>query len=118
MVIAATIALIPTAASAQDNVLINDVTVAATTQVDPAMDPAMDPALNATTNTLGDPSLPPMPEDPSINEMVISDTPPPEENDNDFPWGLLGLLGLAGLLGLKKKDDKDIHVDARHNTRP
>ena len=39
------------------------------------------------------------------------------ERDNDFPWGLLGLLGLAGLLGRKKKD-ADIHVDARHNTRP
>jgi hypothetical protein len=40
-----------------------------------------------------------------------------EREDNDFPWGLLGLLGLAGLLGRKKKD-ADIHVDARHNTRP
>jgi LPXTG-motif cell wall-anchored protein len=39
------------------------------------------------------------------------------EEDNDFPWGLLGLLGLAGLLGRKKKES-DIHVDARHNTRP
>ncbi|HEX9933210.1 MAG TPA: WGxxGxxG family protein [Allosphingosinicella sp.] len=36
------------------------------------------------------------------------------EDDNDFPWGLLGLLGLAGLLGLKKRD-RDIHVDARRN---
>jgi hypothetical protein len=40
-----------------------------------------------------------------------------EEEDNDFPWGLLGLLGLAGLLG-RKKNDADIHVDARNNTRP
>jgi hypothetical protein len=39
------------------------------------------------------------------------------ETDRDFPWGLLGLLGLAGLLGRKKKES-DIHVDARHNTRP
>ena len=39
------------------------------------------------------------------------------EEDNDFPWGLLGLLGLAGLLGRKKRD-ADIHVDARHNNRP
>jgi hypothetical protein len=28
-----------------------------------------------------------------------------EEDDADFPWGLLGLLGLAGLLGLKRRDD-------------
>lgn len=42
-----------------------------------------------------------------------------EERDG-FDWGLLGLLGLAGLLGLRKKDDhdaRDIHVDARNNTR-
>ena len=38
-----------------------------------------------------------------------------QEDDKDFPWGLLGLLGLAGLLG-RKKNDRDIHVDARHNT--
>jgi hypothetical protein len=39
---------------------------------------------------------------------------PVQEDDDDFPWGLLGLLGLAGLLGLKKKE-RDIHVDARRN---
>lgn len=37
-----------------------------------------------------------------------------EEEDDDFPWGLLGLLGLAGLAGLKKRES-DIHVDARRN---
>jgi MYXO-CTERM domain-containing protein len=42
---------------------------------------------------------------------------PVQEEDDDFPWGLLGLLGLAGLLGLKRKDN-DIHVDARRDTRP
>lgn len=35
-----------------------------------------------------------------------------QEEDNDFPWGLLGLLGLAGLLG-RKRQERDIHVDAR-----
>ncbi|HEX8308438.1 MAG TPA: WGxxGxxG family protein [Allosphingosinicella sp.] len=39
---------------------------------------------------------------------------PVQEEEDDFPWGLLGLLGLAGLLGLKKKE-RDIHVDARRN---
>jgi hypothetical protein len=42
--------------------------------------------------------------------------PQPQE-DNDFPWGLLGLVGLAGLLGRKRKEP-DIHVDARRNNRP
>ena len=36
-----------------------------------------------------------------------------EDDDDGFPWDLLGLLGLAGLLGLRKRD-RDIHVDARH----
>jgi MYXO-CTERM domain-containing protein len=40
------------------------------------------------------------------------------DDDDDFPWGLLGLLGLAGLLGLKKRRDGEIHVDARRDTRP
>lgn len=32
-------------------------------------------------------------------------TAQPVEDDDDFPWGLLGLLGLAGLLG-RKRDDR------------
>lgn len=32
-------------------------------------------------------------------------TTAPQEEDNDFPWGLLGLLGLAGLLGRKRDND-------------
>ena len=39
-----------------------------------------------------------------------------EERERGFPWGLLGLLGLAGLLG-RKKNDRDIHVDTRRDTR-
>ena len=41
-----------------------------------------------------------------------------EDDDDDFPWGLLGLAGLAGLLGRKKHDDADIRVDARRDNRP
>ena len=35
----------------------------------------------------------------------------PVENEDEFPWGLLGLLGLAGLAGLKRRDDH--RVDSR-----
>lgn len=35
----------------------------------------------------------------------------PAENEDEFPWGLLGLLGLAGLAGLKRRDDH--RTDAR-----
>ena len=45
------------------------------------------------------------------------DQPVDHDDDDDFPWGLLGLLGLAGLLGRKRADD-DIRVDARRDTRP
>jgi MYXO-CTERM domain-containing protein len=41
--------------------------------------------------------------------------PQPQEDD-DFPWGLLGLLGLAGLIPRKRRDD--IHVDNRTGTGP
>ncbi len=27
------------------------------------------------------------------------------QQDNDFPWGLLGLLGLGGLAGLRRRDE-------------
>ncbi len=37
------------------------------------------------------------------------------EEDNDFPWGLLGLLGLAGLLRRGKKEDVHVH---RETVRP
>jgi hypothetical protein len=40
-----------------------------------------------------------------------------EDDDDGFDWGWLGLLGLAGLLGLKK-NEPDVHVDARRDTRP
>lgn len=58
-------------------------------------------------------------QDAEANNVVVADVDQPveREDDNDFPWGLLGLLGLAGLLGLKKRDD-DIRVDARRDTRP
>jgi len=32
-----------------------------------------------------------------------------DDNDRDFPWGLLGLLGLAGLLGRKR--GSDVHLN-------
>jgi MYXO-CTERM domain-containing protein len=55
------------------------------------------------------------------NDVAFDNTtdvaPVQREEDHDFPWGLLGLLGLAGLLGRKRRDP-DIHVDARHDTRP
>lgn len=37
--------------------------------------------------------------------------PQPEEEDG-FPWGLLGLLGLLGLIPRKKAPD--VHIDNRH----
>ena len=40
-----------------------------------------------------------------------------EDDDDGFDWGLLGLLGLAGLLGLKR-NEPDVHVDARRDNRP
>jgi hypothetical protein len=40
-----------------------------------------------------------------------------DDDDDGFDWGLLGLLGLAGLLGLKRRDDRTVHTDSRRDTR-
>ena len=39
-----------------------------------------------------------------------------DDDDDDFPWGLLGLLGLAGLIPRKRRDD-DIRVDRTDSTK-
>ena len=36
----------------------------------------------------------------------------PREEEDGFPWGLLGLLGLLGLIPRKKAPD--VHIDNRH----
>jgi MYXO-CTERM domain-containing protein len=52
----------------------------------------------------------------SVDDIDPQVTTVREEEDHDFPWGLLGLLGLAGLLG-RKRNERDIHVDERHRTK-
>lgn len=34
------------------------------------------------------------------------------EEDDGFPWGLLGLLGLAGLLGRKREDRRSVRAES------
>ena len=96
MLVVGSLVALPSAASAQDNTVVGNGSVATDT-IDPAFNQSV-----ATTTT-----------DPFVNEPAP--VPVREEEDNDFPWGLLGLLGLAGLLGRKKNDD--IHVDARSDRR-
>lgn len=133
IVAGAVLALVPAAALAQDNTL--DANVATgTTTVNTTATTTTDPAMNTMTGTdmMADnmATTDPMMTDPTVNTMVadpmMTDTNmttdqytqvQQEEDDNDFPWGLLGLLGLAGLLGRKKHDSADIHVDARDNRR-
>lgn len=45
--------------------------------------------------------------DPTVTAVPV------EDDDNDFPWGILGLLGLAGLLGRKRHDTHHVHTDRR-----
>lgn len=50
-------------------------------------------------------------------DPALTDPAPVEDDDEDFPLGLLGLLGLAGLLGLKKRDrDDDVRRTGTGNT--
>ena len=49
----------------------------------------------------------------TVDDTAMS-TPVEREDDDDFPWGILGIIGLAGLLG-RKRDNNDARVD-RTNT--
>jgi hypothetical protein len=112
---AAALLAVPSVGLAQDNATnaaINATEVTNTTTADPALNDSMaaDAATSDSFNTAA-----PM-DDPTLaNDMALANTVEPERDDNDFPWGLLGLLGLAGLLG-RKKNDGDIHVDARRDS--
>ena len=48
----------------------------------------------------------------TTDDATVTTTTPVQDDDNDFPWGLLGLLGLAGLLG-RKRNDNHVHTDRR-----
>ena len=37
--------------------------------------------------------------------------------EDEFPWGLIGLLGLAGLLGMKRGDRQDSRSDTGSRAR-
>ena len=50
--------------------------------------------------------------DPTMAQPVDRD-----DDDRDFPWGLLGLLGLAGLLGRKRDNDVNVHRTDNTNNR-
>lgn len=128
----AAVALFPAAALAQDNTL--EANVATGTTVTNTTTTTVDPAMNMTgADPLADnmAATDPMMTDPAVNTMVVEPVVVDpnvattdeyaqvrQEDDDDFPWGLLGLLGLAGLLGRgKKHDTADIHVDARDGRR-
>ena len=51
--------------------------------------------------------------DSTMADPVAASAVPAEEDDEDFPWGLLGLLGLAGLLGRRRVEH---HVDTTRRT--
>lgn len=64
--------------------------------------------------TLATPAAAQTPVDLSTDPAIAA---PVEDDDDDFPLGLLGLLGLAGLLGLKKRDrDDDVRRTGTGNT--
>jgi hypothetical protein len=97
--------LVSAAAGAQDNTMGNADTVNAVGTTDPTL---ADPLATNTTDPLATPTTDPM----MADNMTAA--PVQEEEDNDFPWGLLGLLGLAGLIPRKRKEG-DINVDARRD---
>lgn len=107
---AAALLTVPSVATAQDNVSASSTTVANETLPDPAAtDLGNDLGTASNTEEMA------LPVDNALaNDVALAESVRHEE-DNDFPWGLLGLLGLAGLLGRKKHDD--VYVDNRTDRR-
>lgn len=102
---------IPSAAYAQDNA--STATNGATAVPgNAAGDPAMTDSMTTTTvpsDTMNNGA--PM-GDAVASDMALANTVQPErDDDDDFPWGLLGLAGLAGLLG-RKRDDHHVNTQA------
>lgn len=46
---------------------------------------------------------------------IVSPAQPVDNNDDGFPWGLLGLLGLAGLMGARPHNH-EVTVDRTNTT--
>lgn len=88
----------------------------AATTTDPMMNGTTDPAMNvlATDPALNTTTDPVVMNDPA--DMLGDDNAGEREEDDGFPWDLLGLLGLAGLLGLKKRDRDDDHLATGRGT--
>ena len=111
---AAALVAMSSTAFAQENTAVNT--------ADPALNATADPLANDTTDVLvTDPLVnDPMATttttttDPLVAEPMFNETE--RDDDDGFPWGLLGLLGLAGLLGMRRRDD-DVRVDTTRNTR-
>lgn len=66
-----------------------------------AQNAATDDVVDVTTNDTVDVTTDDM-------DGVITDR---DDDDSDFPLGLLGLLGLAGLLGLKRREPDHLTRD-------
>ena len=100
--LAATLIAAPGAALAQNQVEAQANQVAAEAQ-------DLAQASNELTNTLEA-------EEQAGDARAADGTGDRDQDDDDFPWGLLGLLGLAGLLGLKGRDRDHHHrVDRDHD---
>lgn len=73
-------------------------------------------AQDTTPGTVTDTTVAPL--DPNNDGVVGTNTVVRDDNDG-FPWGLLGLIGLAGLAGLNRRPATATQVRAEpHNTRP
>ena len=119
----AALTLAPGAALAQNEIATDEVLVADNATVQPVapLDNGVDSSTTQTTTTTAVTgtelttanAIETVPATDPYATTNVQYTDVEDDDDDGFPWDLLGLLGLAGLLGLRKRE-RDIHVDARH----
>lgn len=91
-----------TATTANDAVTAPDAGLATTNDLDANADLATAPVNGLTAG----PGTAPATTEPDAVDLSYGD-PAPADDDDRFPWGLLGLLGLAGLIPRKPRNRVD-----------
>lgn len=96
-------AIIATPAIAQDNLVAGNTSAADAGTL--ANNDAAFTTVAPLNGMTADPGAAPMTTDTAMADPSYGEAAADGDEDDRFPWGLLGLVGLAGLLGRRRRDD-------------